>query len=314
MRVSNEAEKISAFGTASLTDTTSVESSDLKPLAQIPMEENGLPAPGKRVSVTEPEYAGTDVHHSLYLPQNFADRHRHPLIVEYTGNYYPPAGSTGRVEDAHLGYALTLGRDFIWVVLPFVSVDHHHNEVTWWGDQDATVTYAKTCIPRIIKKYQADPDRVILCGFSRGAIATSYIGLHDDDIAKLWTAFFTHDHFDGVRDWGRTPWASPLAKYRAAAVTRLKRTNGRPYWISEDTVDTDVADDKAFLSGANLLSSNFILENVPMKQIFPKIPNDYFLSAHTDMWPLFDNPSSRRAREWVYKIGGVNQKACSRIT
>ena len=252
------------------------------------------------MSVTDPEYAGTDVHHSLYLPQNFADRPKHPLIVEFTGNFSPGVGSTGRVEDAHLGYALTLGRDFIWVVLPFVSLDHHHNEATWWGDEDATVAYAKTCIPRIIEKYQGDPDKVILCGFSRGAIAASYIGLHDGDISKLWSAFFTSAHFDGVREWPGTSWGTPLDKYRAEAITRLRRVNSRPWLVNQEG---DIA---AFLKESGLLGDNYIFVPVPMKQLFPKIPNAYFMHPHTDMWPLFDNPSSRRAREWVYKMGGVN--------
>jgi len=200
------AEKSLVDETNSSTVNVSMASNDLMPLARIPVQEQGAPAPDKRVSVTEFEYAGTDVHHSLYLPANFAERPRHPLIVEFTGNFYPLAGSTGRVEDAHLGYALTLGRDFIWVVLPFVSKDHRHNEVSWWGDEDATVVYTKTCIPRIIAQYQVDPNEVILCGFSRGAIAAGYIGLHDDDISKLWSAFFTSAHFDGVRPWSGTTW------------------------------------------------------------------------------------------------------------
>jgi hypothetical protein len=282
---------------------TPVESNDLKPLAQIPVDENGPPAPGKRVSVTEAEYAGTDVHHSLYLPQNFADRPKHPIIVEFTGNFYPTAGSTGRVEDAHLGYALTLGLDFIWVVLPFVSKDHRQNEVRWWGDEDATVAYAKTCIPHIIEKYQGDPDKIILCGFSRGAIATSYIGLHDDDISRLWSAFFTTSHFDGVRAWPGTPWGNSLGQYRATAITRLQRVHGRPWWVSQDSSVDDIA---AFLKEGGLLGDNYILDPEPMKQLFPQIPNPYFIDAHTDLWPLFDNPHSRRARDWVTKIGGVN--------
>jgi hypothetical protein len=261
------------------------------------VEENAPPAPGKRVSVTESEYVGTDVHHSLYLPQNFAGRPKHPLIVEFTGNFYTPCGSTGRVEDAHLGFALTLGRDFIWVVLPFVSKDHRWNEVTWWGDEAATVAYAKTCISRIIEKYQGDPDNVILCGFSRGAIAASYIGLHDDDISKLWSAFFTTAHFDGVRAWPGTLWGNPLDKYRATAIAKLQRVKGRPWWISEDGSVDDI---EAFLKEAGLWGENYILDPVPMKELFPKIPNSYFTNAHTDMWPLFDNPSSRRAREWVH--------------
>jgi len=253
--------------------------------------------------VTEPEYAGTDVHHSLYLPSNFGDRVQHPLIVEFTGNLYPAVGSTGRVEDAHLGYALTLGRDFVWVVLPFVAKDHKQNEARWWGDEDATVTYAKVCIPRIIEKYQIDPNRVILCGFSRGAIAASYIGLHDDEIAKLWSAFFTTSHFDGVREWQGTTWGTPLEKYRATAITRLQRVKGRPWWVGEDDTVDDIA---AFLKDSDLAGDNFLFRPMPMKQYFPQIPNPWFVNAHTDLWPMFDNPMSQQARDWVRKSAGFN--------
>ena len=171
------------------------------------------------------------------------------------------------------------------------------------------MAYAKTCIPRIMEKYQGDPDKVILCGFSRGAIAASYIGLHDDVISKLWSAFFTTSHFDGVREWWGTPWGTPLDKYRATAITRLQRVKGRPWWVSEDSSVDDIA---TFLKEAGLFGDNYILDPVPMKQLFPKIPNAYFIDAHTDRWPLFDNPSSRRAREWVYKVGGVDQGVSSK--
>jgi len=274
----------------------------VEPLAQIPPVEIGSPAPGKRVSVTEPEFEGTDVHHSLYLPHNFGKRASHPLIVELTGNFYPASGSTGRVEDAHLGYSLTLGRDFIWVVLPYITKDHLRNEVTWWGDENATVAYAKACIPRIIEKYQGDPQCVILCGFSRGAIGASYIGLRDDNISRLWSAFFTIDHFDGVRAWSDTAWGNPLDKYRAEAVVRLRRVQGRPWWACQDNSVDDIS---AFLEEAGLSGENFILDPVPVKQLFPRIPNDYFIHAHTDLWPLFDHPSSRRIRDWIYQLGGV---------
>ncbi len=270
-------------------------------LASIPPQEMGSPNPGKRVSVTEPEYAGTDVHHSLYLPVNFGERSRHPLIVEFTGNHSPPSGSTGLIEDAHLGFSLTLGRDFIWVVLPFIATDHRHNERKWMGDENATMAYAKTCIPRIIEKYHGDPEHVILCGFSRGAIAAGYIGLHDDEIAKFWSAFFTVDHFDGVREWD-TRWGKPLEKYRAEAIVRLRRVQGRPWWVSQEFSTDDIS---AFLKEAGLFGDNYTLDAVPMNQLFPTIPNDYFIATHTDLWPLFDHAHSQRAREWIYRQGGI---------
>ncbi len=276
-----------------------VEPGPLKPLADVPAMESGAPGPGRRVRVTEPEYAGTGVHHSLYLPPDYDPSRRYPVIVEYTGNYFPASGSTGEVSGAHLGYAATLGRGFLWVVLPFVSEDKKQNAVTWWGDEDATVAYAKMVVPRILENYHGDPDRVVLCGFSRGAIAVSYIGLHDDAIAKLWSAFFTHDHFDGQKEWKNQPWGSPLAQYRNAAAERLRRLNGRPFWVGQNGGTKGI---EAFLAEEGLLGAGrFQFESIPIAEMFPLIPNAHVPHPHTDLWPLFPSEPSGRLRVWLHQ-------------
>ena len=122
----------------------------------LPVSSSGKPAAGKRVAITSPEYSGTDVYHMVYLPEDWnsnwkAAGERLPIIFEYTGNYYPKSGSTGEVEDAGLGFGLSAGK-YIWVTLPFVSEDQTDNAVTWWGDEEATIQYAKTNVPRIIEK------------------------------------------------------------------------------------------------------------------------------------------------------------------
>jgi len=269
----------------------------LPPLAEVPPMQSGEPGPGRRVRVTEPEYAGTDVHHSLYLPPDYDPARRYPVIVEYTGNFFPASGSSGEVSGAHLGFAATLGRGFIWVVLPFVSADKTGNAVTWWGDTAATVAYAKMAVPRILAKYHGDPDRVVLCGFSRGAIAVSYIGLHDDEIARLWSAFFTHDHFDGQKEWKNQPWGSPLGPYRAAAAERLRRIHGRPFWVGQNGGTKGI---EAFLAEKGLLDAGrFQFEAIPITAWFPDIPNAHIPHPHTDLWPLFPGESSDRLRAWL---------------
>jgi len=271
----------------------------IKPLASVPILEKGIPQPGKRVAVTESEYINTQVHHSLYLPENYNSLTKCPIIVKFTGNYYPESGSTGEVEGANLGYSLTLGKDFIWVVLPFIAVNHLNNEKTWWRDLDATTEYARRCIPRIIKNYKGDSATVILCGFSRGAIAVSYVGLHDDATSKLWTAFFTSDHFDGEREW--SSWGMPLEKYRAEAKSRLLRIKERPFRICQDiglnngTSEIESMFQKMGISG----SSNITSRSIPMDRDFPVIPNRWFLSRHTDLWPIFNTQSGSEAREWI---------------
>ena len=60
------------------------------------------PAAGKLVKVTVPEYAGTGVHHCLYLPTDWQKGKLYPVIVEYAGNQYGSVCS-GKVEDCRLG-------------------------------------------------------------------------------------------------------------------------------------------------------------------------------------------------------------------
>jgi hypothetical protein len=275
--------------------------SDKKDL-QLPALENGLASPGKRVAVVPAEYEGTGVHHLLYLPPDWDPDWRNkgrswPVVVEYTGNRFPTSGSSGEIEGAALGYGLSGGK-YIWVVLPFVADDHQHNEVTWWGDQHATVEYAKKNVPRICKEFGGDSSRVFLCGFSRGAIAVNYMGLFDDEVAKLWCGFITHDHYDGVREWKGTDWGSPLANYREAAVQRLNRLQGRPVLICQNGGTREVEE---YLSDYKKLAE-FTFLGVPVKEIFPQIPNTLMIHPHTDRWMFVDSEARRQAWNWMEKV------------
>ena len=71
-------------------------------LSTPPMVE-GEPGAGLRVRQVAPEYIGTEVHHALYLPVDWKPGELYPVIVEYTGNYFPPSNSSGKIEDANLG-------------------------------------------------------------------------------------------------------------------------------------------------------------------------------------------------------------------
>ncbi len=140
------------------------------------------PAAGKRVWQQSPEYHGTDVYHSLYLPENWVPGDKYPVLVEYTGNKFPPGNGSGEVRDANLGYGISGGTQFIWVVMPSIAVDGKKNAVMWWGNREATIQYCKQNIGRICHAFGGDLDNLLVCGFSRGAIATSYIGLADDEM------------------------------------------------------------------------------------------------------------------------------------
>ena len=249
------------------------------------------PAAGKRVWQQSPEYHGTDVYHSLYLPENWVPGDKYPVLVEYTGNKFPPGNGSGEVRDANLGYGISGGTQFIWVVMPSIAMDGKKNAVMWWGNREATIQYCKQNIGRICHAFGGDLDNLLVCGFSRGAIATSYIGLADDEIAGLWKAIVTHDHFDGVKQW---PYPQ---SDRESAIHRLSRLQGRPVLVCGQRATT-VRND--FL-GDHLDLATFTFLDIPIHSMF-NIPEGPYLHSHTDLW--MHRPSIYRdaVRNWVQKI------------
>jgi hypothetical protein len=264
------------------------------------------PQPGKRATVTAPEYAGTKVRHVIALPDDWtpdwqAKGKRWPVIAEYTGNYFPTSGSTGEVEGAALGYGLARGKA-IWIVLPYVAKDHTKNERTWWGDIDATVGYAKTNLPRICAEFGGDPKKIVLCGFSRGAIGVSFLGLHDDEVARLWCGLWAHDHFDGMLEWKGHAWGSPLARYREEAKVRLRRLARRPLLVTQAGAET-----KKFIS--SIAPTNVQFLNVDMAAHCGGFPNDFVKHPHNDRWPLRDGPATEAARAWFTRVTAAEPPA-----
>jgi hypothetical protein len=253
---------------------------DLKSDLTVPKSMEAEPAAGRRVFQANSGFESWGLRHTLHLPTNWKPGRMYPVIVELPGNggFQNALGDrcTGRPEDCNLGYGLTGGKDWIWVCLPFVDPKQKKLALNWWGDPDATAEYCKKTVARVCKEFGGDPDAVILAGFSRGAIACNYIGLRDDAVAKLWSGFFIHSHYDGVRRW---PYPDSDA---ASAKARLKRLGDRPQFIShEQSVD----DTKKFLGSAK----NFTFVPIPY-------PN------HTDHWVLKDIPERKRAREWLAEV------------
>jgi hypothetical protein len=233
------------------------------------------------------------VFHTLYLPPDWQPDEVLPIIFEYTGNYFPKSGSTGQPEDAALGFGLSGGK-YIWVSLPYINEKGDGNAPTWWGDEKATVEYAKRNVPRIIRQFSADPKAVFLCGFSRGAIGVNYIGLHDDEIASLWTAFISHDHFDGVKEW-KAPWGAPLQHYQLEAGKRLARVADRPYWVSQNG---SVQETEHFVRTVIPNPSQFSFSSINTEEILGSFPNAIAKAPHTDRWLL--KPSNYRSDVWAW--------------
>jgi hypothetical protein len=265
---------------SSLPDIYAVQQ-DLYPPRMI----EGTPGPGRRVRQVADRYRGTNVYHTLYLPVDWKPpgaqaRERYPLIVEYAGNgpYSNAFGDTctGRVEDCSLGYGISGGAGFIWVCLPYISLDGQHNQRQWWGDVSATVEYCLSVVPQTCHTCGGDPAAILLVGFSRGAIACNYLGLRDNRIAGLWRAFVAHSHYDGVRVW---PYEG---SDRRSAMVRLRRLRERPQFISHEG---SIHETKRYLDQVDA-EGEFTFKALPYRN-------------HTDTWVLRDIPARRALREWV---------------
>ncbi|MHC4200692.1 MAG: hypothetical protein ACYSU0_11930, partial [Planctomycetota bacterium] len=129
------------------------------------------------------------------------------------------------------------------------------------------------------RDYGGDPAAVLIAGFSRGAIACNFIGLHDDEIAGLWRGFIAHSHYDGVRKW-RYPGSD-----RRSAAERLKRLRGRPQFVSHEG---SVEATRKYLEGTRT-DGAFTFLALPYRN-------------HTDSWVLRDIPERKALREWVGRV------------
>jgi hypothetical protein len=247
-----------------------------------PAMTDAAPAAGRRVREAVNGYDARAVYHALYLPTDWRPGKKFPVIFEYAGNggYSNRFGdvSTGRPEGSNLGYGASGGTNFIWVCLPCVAVTNGQKQLAlkWWGDAEETVRYAKLAVRHAAERYGGDTNALFLAGFSRGAIACNFLGLHDDEIAPLWRGFICHSHYDGVRAW---PYAG---SDRASAPARLGRLGGRPQWIShEGSVDGT----RAYLKAAGV-NGDFTFVPLPWRN-------------HTDEWVLRPLPERERLRAWL---------------
>jgi hypothetical protein len=247
----------------------------------------GAPAAGQRVLATTAGWAGGEVHHTLYLPRDWTAQKKKswPVIVEYPGNggFKNSLGDTsdGSVEGCVLGYGLSAGEGFIWVSMPFIETPGDgpkRNAIKWWGSVEETKRYTLATVRDVCQRYNGDARRVVLAGFSRGAIACNYIGLHDAEISALWCAFFCHSHYDGVKE----NWGYPQAD-RASALTRLQRLANRPQWISHEGTTSAT---EAWLREAA----------VPGRYTFAALP----FANHSAAWTLCDLPLRTQARTWLH--------------
>ena len=243
------------------------------------------------------------MYHVLYLPTDWTPEKQFPVIVEFAGNgsYQNTFGDTssGRVEGSNLGYGLSKGAGFLWLCLPYLNEAGDANVTQWWGDiplhsPATTVDYCKKVVPWICKNYGGDPKRVVLCGFSRGAIAVNYIGLHDDTIASLWCAFIVYSHYDGVIE----SWGYPKGD-RASARQRLTRLGKRPQFILHEY---------STISRENLAATRSYLEMTGFDLQAIRFSETGFRN-HSDAWILRPSPARMTLRKWLRDVTSATPKA-----
>ncbi len=249
-------------------------------ILEVPQVTTGEPAPGNRIRETTSGWEETAVYHALYLPEDWDPSTAWPVIVEYPGNggYSNALGdvSDGTLEGCMMGFGLSGGSGFIWISMPFVDATGRH-AIKWWGDVSSTKRYCMETVREVCAKYHGDPKRVLLAGFSRGAIACNYIGLHDDHIAALWCGMICHSHYEGE-------FRHPAAD-EPDWPTRLQRLGKRPQWISHERSTRPIQS----MIEATGFKGNLSFHSLPFKN-------------HSARWTLCELPLRDQARRWLLQF------------
>ncbi len=259
----------------------------------VPDLSTGRPLPGKRFKEALPAWKDTEVYHVLFLPENWEqDGERLPVLVEWGGNggYENEFGDTcnGRPEGCKLGYGLSAGRDFIWLSLPYLNAAGDSLALKWWGDAPTydpqpTLAYGREALETVCRDYHGDPERVVLCGFSRGALACNYLGLQDERTSDLWCGFFAYSHYDGVRNW---PYPG---SDRVAAKERLQRLQSRPQFVCAEGNQIEAT--RRYLSSPSLASTVDLDTLTSTSTGFRN---------HNDAWILRPSLARTAARKWLF--------------
>ena len=252
----------------------------------VPELSDGPPGAGKRVRL---ELFKDTPPVILYLPTDWAPGKKFPVLIELAGNgnYKNSYGDTssGLPEGSKLGYGLSGGEGFVWACVPFLNEAGNKTAISWWGDApafrpDSTVAIIKRTVPALCERFSGDPEHVILCGFSRGAIATNAIGLHDDEIAALWRGFVCYSHYDGVST--RWPFAGADS---ASARQRLARLKGRPQLICSES---PLGGTRGHLESTGITGDFTFLETG--------------FRNHNDAWALRPSAARDTARGWLAEV------------
>lgn len=243
----------------------------------VPPVEEGGPEPGRRVRYRLAGDEQTGIASILNLPEDWQAGKKYPVIVEYPGNIFlgPACYSTGLPDRCVIGYGITQGRGAICLGLPFLDRASGRIVENGWGNADETADYAVRMVAEVCEKFGGDPGRVVLTGFSRGAIACGYIGLRNERIAALWKGFHACQHYGGG-GWNGADMPGTLgraARFKGVAV--FQTDNPREKY--QAVMDAMMAEVTWADSG---------------------------LHWHSTVMFLDDRPSTKQLREWFWRLVG----------
>ena len=273
------------------------------------------PGPGRRVAATTPGWPAA-VYHAVYLPPEWSNASdaRLPLIVELAGNgpWQSPFGdvSMGRPEGSNLGFGITAGAGAVWLSLPMLTAAGDFVETWWWGcpatapfsgepptttgqgaghcgaacNVTAAVRYLAETVRYAADAYHTDPARVVIAGFSRGAVGVNYLGLNNDDIASLWRASIAYAHYDGQPMDEDDPFPNPGPP---ASYERLRRLGQRPQYIVAEL-------DGAFSETQPYINASGVAVNATFAE------TGY--CNHNDAWTLRPSPQRDELRAWFWSV------------
>ncbi len=233
------------------------------------------PSAGKRVRYRISP--NTDIYGVLYLPSDWEKDKSYPMIVEFPGNifYTENCYSTGYPEQCTIGYGVSKGEGVILLSLPFVDYKKGMIATSGWGSPDDTVDNTIKMVESICDNFGVDSDKIMLTGFSRGAIACGFIGLRNSRIASLWKAIHCCQHYDGD-GWGKATYEDAM----------LRLQNGVD--IPQFHTDNNKAQLKELLFKSNI-NATYVNSN---------------LGAHACDMFLDDRESTQQLRKWFWETIG----------
>lgn len=247
---------------------------------EIPEVKTAAPEAGSRVVYRLPGESSSGIYGLLYLPTDWEEGKRYPVIVEYPGNIFfnRKCYSTGRPEQCDMGYGMSEGRGAIWLSLPFIDRERDMIVENGFGNADDTAGLCQRAVEDVIDRFGGDRDQLFLTGFSRGSIACGYIGLRNPEIASLWKGIHGCQHYDGS-DWRESDLAGAVKRaerFRGVAIyqTDNRREKYQPV-VEATSPDVEWTWDQ---SG---------------------------LGFHATAMFLDDRPSTLRLREWFRRWTGV---------